>query len=88
MKDPNDFHHVSDSVVDYAGAFGKLAVTWRNLIADVTDRVIFTNKRKGFIKLPKVMVSLCLPPSAFSEPTNLEQILSSGSGDPESAFSH
>ena len=88
MKDSNDFHHVSYAVVDYVGSFGKLAVAWRNLIADVTDRVIFTNKRKRFIKLPKVVVSLCLPPSSFSEPTDSEQILSSGSGDPELAFSH
>jgi hypothetical protein len=88
MKDSNDFHHVSYAVVDYVGSFGKLAVAWINLIADATDRVIFTNKRKRFIKLSKVVVSLCLPPSAFSEPTNSEQILSSRPGDPELAFSH
>ena len=88
MKDSNDLHDVSYAVVDDVGAFGKLSVACGNLIADFADRVIFTNKRKRFIKPPKVMVALCLPPSAFSEPTNSEQILSSGSGDPESPFSH
>ena len=88
MEDSNDFHHVSYAVVDDVGSFGKFPVAWRNLVARFTDRVIFTNKRKRLVKLPKVVVSLCLPPSAFSEATDPEQILPSGSGDPELAFSH
>jgi hypothetical protein len=70
MKDSNDFYHLSYAVEDYVGTFGKLAVAWINLIADATDRVILTDKRKRFIKLSKVVVSLSLSPSAFSEPTN------------------
>jgi len=54
------------------GSFGKLAVAWIDLIAGATDCGIFANESKRFIKPPKIVVSLCLAPSAFSEPTNPE----------------
>ena len=88
MKDTNDLHAVSYAVVHDVGSFGKLVEAWRDLIAHFTDGVILGNQRKRFIKLPKVVVSLCLSPSAFSEATDPEQILPSGMGDPEMASSH
>ena len=88
MKNANDFHPVSDTVVNDMGSFGKLAVAWIDLIAGIADQTVLTDQYKGFIKLPKVVVSLCSAPPALRESTNPEQILSCGPGDPKLAFSH
>ena len=88
MEYSNDFHHVCNAVVDYVRSFGKFAVAWVDFNAGAADNRISANEYKRFIKLPEIVVSLGLPPSAFIEPTNPEQILPSGPGEPKSRFSH